>query len=105
MMEAQYIRNTHFTFVTTSPLLSCIYRKGRDKKCKRTTRIIGMITRVLVHLNALPSFQQGIRPVPRVCVPAAIPEDISRWLRKIKPNVDFSSHLLETLRKEEPTST
>ena len=105
MMEAQHIRNTHFTFVTTSPMLSCIYRKGRDKKCKRTTQIIGTITRVLVHLNALPSFQQGIRPVPRVCAPAAIPEDIFRWLRKIKPKVDFSSHLLETLRKEEPTST
>ena len=47
----------HFTCYIDSPTLAIILRKGRDKRCKRTTTVLEAILLSLINLDAFPSFE------------------------------------------------
>ena len=94
------IRDSHFTCLIDLPMLSTILRKGRDKKCRRTTIVIEAIFLSLVHLDAFPSFElRGTIPIasaPRMEMPAPV----ASWLRKMRPNFPLSQTVVEVLASQ-----
>merc|ERR1711872_590676 len=83
-MGAATIRGTEFTCFTDSALLAMILRKGRDKRCWRTSNLIKAIFTTLIHLNALPSFIIADRPPLQGAPMIDIPTPVLIWLRLMR---------------------
>ena len=99
-LSSQYIRDSHFTCLIDSPMLAMILRKGRDKKCRRTTIVIEAIFLALVYLDALPSFElSGPSPTPNG-QEEEIPGPVAKWLRKLRPSFPLASAVTEALVAE-----
>ena len=81
---AETIRGTDFTCFTDSALLSMILRKGRDKRCWRTSALIKAIFTTLIHLSAQPSFIITDRPPLRGATAIDIPTPVLDWLRLMR---------------------
>merc|ERR1711872_347695 len=83
-MGAATIRGTEFTCFTDSALLAMILRKGRDKRCWRTSNLIKAIFTTLIHLNALPSFIIADRPPLQGASTVDIPTPVLHWLQHMR---------------------
>jgi len=94
------IRGSHFTCLIDSPLLTTILRKGRDKRCHRTTTVIEAIFLALVHLDALPSFEAGESSAASASPTWEIPPSVAHWLRKMRPCFPLSKSVVEALASE-----
>merc|ERR1711872_1003065 len=81
---ATTIRGTNFTCFTDSALLSTILRKGREKRCWRTSGLIKAIFTTLIHLSALPSFIIADRPPLQGATTIDIPTPVLVWLRQMR---------------------
>ena len=81
---AETIRGTDFTCFMDSALLSMILRKGRDKRCHRTSALIKTIFMTLIHLSAQPSFVLTGKPPLRGIREIEIPTPIRNWLRHMR---------------------
>ena len=81
---ATTIRGTDFTCFMDSALLSMILRKGRDKRCWRTSGLIKAIFMTLIHLSALPSFIIAGKPPPQGATTIDIPPPVLDWLRHMR---------------------
>ena len=79
--HAATIRGTEFT---DSALLTMILRKGRDKKCWRTSSLIKAIFMTLIHLSALPSFLITDRPPLQEASTIDIPTPVLDWLQRMR---------------------
>ena len=83
-MFAETIRGTDFTCFMDSALLSMILRKGRDKRCHRTSALIKAIFTTLIHLSNQPSFILTSRPPLRGVMEIEIPTPVRNWLRHMR---------------------
>ena len=61
-----------------------ILRKGRDKRCGRTSHLIKAIFTTLIHLSALPSFVIADRPPLQEASTIDIPTPVLEWLRRMR---------------------
>ena len=82
--HAATIRGTEFTCFTDSALLTMILRKGRDKRCWRTSNLIKAIFTTLIHLSALPSFIVADRPPLQEALTVDIPTPVLDWLQRMR---------------------
>ena len=82
--HAATIRGTEFTCFTDSALLTMILRKGRDKRCWRTSNLIKAIFTTLIHLSALPSFLVADRPPLQEASTVDIPAPVLDWLQRMR---------------------
>ena len=78
------VRHTDFTCFTDSALLTMILRKGRDKKCWRTSALIKAIFATLIHLSAQPLFIIADKPPLREAKTIDVPTPVLRWLRHMR---------------------
>ena len=81
---ATTIRSTDFTCFMDSALLSMILRKGRDKRCWRTSGLIKAIFMTLIHLSAQPSFIITNKPPLQGVTTVNIPTPVLDWLRHMR---------------------
>ena len=81
-------------------MLATIWRKGRDKKCQRTSRILETIALMLVHLDALPDMVVETKDVPLDAPPAPIPGPVSRWLRHMRPAFNLPRAVVKELESQ-----
>ena len=82
---SKHIRNSYFTCYIDSPTLAIILRKGRDKRCKRTTTVLEAIFLCLINLDAFLSFELRVGISPLEAQAREIPEPIRKWLGTIRP--------------------
>ena len=61
-----------------------ILRKGRDKKCWRTSALIKAIFETLIHLGAQPSFIIADKPPLREAKTIDVPTPVLGWLRHMR---------------------
>ena len=91
------IRDSHFVCKVDAPMLATIWRKGRDKKCQRTSRILETIALMLVHLDAFPDVVVETKDVPLDAPPAPIPEAVRKWLRHMRPAFNLPQAMVNEL--------
>ena len=85
-LSSRYIRDSHFTCYIDSPILATILRKGRDKRCKRTTTVMEAAFLSLINLDAFPTFELRSRATSPEAAEVEIPAPIKRWLKTSSPS-------------------
>ena len=96
-ISSRYIRNSHFTCYIDSPTLTIILRKGRDKRCKRTTTVLEAIFLSLINLDAFPSFELRVGISPPEAPRREIPEAIWKWLGTLRPTATLAHETIKAL--------
>ena len=66
-----------------SVILESILRKGRDKRCRKTSTLIRAIFVTLIHLNAVPSFVLCRTPHCPEALTIPVPDPVSQWARRM----------------------
>ena len=91
-------RDSHFTCVIDSVILESILRKGRDKRCRKTSTLIRAIFVTLIHLNALPSFVLCRTPHCPEAQTIAVPDPVFQWTRRMRgsPETKVTQALVDT---------
>ena len=99
-LSSHYIRDSHFTCYIDSPILATILRKGRDKRCRRTTTVIEAIFLSMINLDAFPAFEFRYGSIPPEASEAEIPAPISKWLRTLRPAAPLASKTIKAMEKD-----
>ena len=82
--HAKAIKDSHFTCFISSAILEQILRKGRDKRCRKTTTLIRAIYVTLIHLNAVPSFILSKIPSCPDALTVLLPEPVAEWTLRLR---------------------
>ena len=98
-LSSQQIRDSHFTCYIDSPILAMILRKGRDKRCKRTTTVIEAAFLGMINLDAFPSFELRPEISPAEAPEAEIPAPILQWLGTLRPNFPLAETIVKEMGK------
>ena len=65
-------------------ILEQILRKGRDKRCRKTSTLIRAIFVTLIHLNAVPSFVLCRAPHCPEALTILIPDPVHQWTHRMR---------------------
>ena len=98
--SSRYIRGSHFTCYIDSPILANILRKGRDKRCKRTTMVIEAVFLSLINLDAFPTFELRGRATSPDAPEVEIPAVIQTWLRNLRTSAPLAVYTVKEMSKE-----
>ena len=99
-LTSRYIRDSHFTCYVDSPILATVLRKGRDKRCKRTTTVIEAAFRCTINLDAFPSFELQSGSPSLEAPEAEIPAPVSKWLRTLRPGASLASNTIKAMERD-----
>ena len=99
-LASHYIRDSHFTCYIDSPILATILRKGRDKRCKRTTTVMEAAFLGMINLDAFPTFELRSGSFSPEAPEAEIPAPVLRWLGTLRPAASLASNTIKAMEKD-----
>ena len=78
-------------------ILESILRKGRDKRCSKTSMLIKVIFVTLIHLNALPSFVLCRTLHCPEAQTISVPDPVFKWTRRMRgsPDTELTQALVD----------
>ena len=99
-LSSRYIRSAHFTCYTDSPILATMLRKGRDKRCRRTTTVMEAAFLGMINLDAFPTFELKSGVTSLEAPETEIPAPVLKWLGTLRPAASLASNTIKAMEKD-----
>ena len=99
-LSSRYIRDSHFTCYIDSPILATMLRKGRDKRCRRTTTVMEAAFLGMINLDAFPTFELRSGLTSPEAPEAEIPAPVLKWLGTLRPAASLASNTIKAMEKD-----
>ena len=88
--NAHALCNQQCIITVEDELLCNLLRKGRDKKCNRTSTIFSAISFALITANVSPTFSMRRFPYTTYAPPVPIPAPIQSWIRHTRAEAQLA---------------